>query len=421
MLSIVNSHAAAALRYMVQGVYVPSTSKREAERVLFYDMGAGSTVVALVEYTTAAGGVGEAVVRDVAWDADLGGEALEMALVDDLARRFNADHVAELAGRDIRDDAKAMLRLQSACRRAKEVLSANTETVVYIDEFLGDTPLTYKLARADLEAAVAPLLARAQEPLAAIVARNALRAEQLANFELLGGGTRVPGVVTAISAALPGADVSRHLDSDEAVVWGGAMFAANSSSSFKMKRFLFTDGAPHAYDLVTWPAGQSSATHPVAGLMRDWEARAAAAGPEGEAPPPPVRRVLPRMFPTGRGRQVVLFDAADGMAIEVVASEEGNPQGRPRDLAKPVLGRWFLGGLAAAEAAHGADSIEKVTVTVRVDHGGMVRVTSPTAHVRTVHKVEKRVLVEEEGGNEQQEVTPPPSSPSPVNVDEAIG
>ena len=38
VISIVNTHAAAALRYIVQGVYEPSLSKKKPETVLFYDM-----------------------------------------------------------------------------------------------------------------------------------------------------------------------------------------------------------------------------------------------------------------------------------------------------------------------------------------------------------------------------------------------
>jgi hypothetical protein len=42
---------------------------------------------------------------------------------------------------------------------------------------------------------------------------------------------------------LGGRALDRHLDSDEAAVLGASLFAANLSTSFRLKKFGMTDGA----------------------------------------------------------------------------------------------------------------------------------------------------------------------------------
>jgi hypoxia up-regulated 1 len=46
-----------------------------------------------------------------------------------------------------------------------------------------------------------------------------------------------------LSEVLGGRQLDRHLDSDEAAVLGASLFAANLSTSFRLKKFGITDGA----------------------------------------------------------------------------------------------------------------------------------------------------------------------------------
>lgn len=74
-----------------------------------------------------------------------------------------------------------------------------------------------------------------QAPLSRLLARNKLTAKNVDAVELLGGGSRVPRVQAALSEALGGRGLDRHLDADEAVVLGAGLFAANLSSSFRLR------------------------------------------------------------------------------------------------------------------------------------------------------------------------------------------
>jgi hypoxia up-regulated 1 len=89
-------------------------------------------------------------------------------------------------------------------KRTKEVLSANSEAHISVEELFEGRDFRSSIKREAFEALAAHAFARAAAPLSAIVARNNLTAEDVAAVELLGGGSRVPGVKAALSAALGG-------------------------------------------------------------------------------------------------------------------------------------------------------------------------------------------------------------------------
>jgi hypoxia up-regulated 1 len=56
----------------------------------------------------------------------------------------------------------------------------------------------------------------------------------------LGGGLRVPRVLEIIKEATGKSELMVHLNGDEAMCFGSAFIAANSSSSFKVKKVFLT-------------------------------------------------------------------------------------------------------------------------------------------------------------------------------------
>lgn len=82
-----------------------------------------------------------------------------------------------------------------------------------------------------------------QAPLLRLLERNKLKPSDVDAVELLGGGSRVPRVQAALSEVLGGRALDRHLDADEATVLGAGLFAANLSTSFRLKKFGLTDVA----------------------------------------------------------------------------------------------------------------------------------------------------------------------------------
>jgi molecular chaperone DnaK (HSP70) len=65
--------------------------------------------------------------------------------------------------------------------------------------------------------------------------KSGLKIEDINQIELIGGGARVPKVTEILEEYLQRKDLSTHLNGDEAMCFGSAFIASNSSSSMKVK------------------------------------------------------------------------------------------------------------------------------------------------------------------------------------------
>lgn len=74
-------------------------------------------------------------MKDVKWDAELGGQNMELRLVEHFADEFNK----QLGnGVDIRNSPKAMAKLKKQVKRTKEILSANMMAPISVESLYDD-------------------------------------------------------------------------------------------------------------------------------------------------------------------------------------------------------------------------------------------------------------------------------------------
>ena len=253
LLSLVHTYSAAALQYGIEKDFSNKT-----ENVILFDMGATSTEAALVSYTSsqAPSGntlrgqttVGQFRVRDVQWNDQAGVASLEAVLAKHFVEEFK-----EKQGVDLTAHPKAMAKLKKACKKTKEVLSANTDAGISVTSIYDDVDFVSHITREKFEELAGDLFARAAEPLQRLVTANNITLDDISAIELLGGGTRVPRMQSYLSEILGGRDLDRHLDSDEATVMGAGLFAANLSTAFRMRQFGMTDGSPYEIECVLQP------------------------------------------------------------------------------------------------------------------------------------------------------------------------
>ena len=110
VMSLINNHAAAALQHGYT-----RTFGNKSENVIFYDIGASSVEAALVKYSSFEVKEGGRMnthsqfeVKDVAWDASLGVQDLDMLLVNHFADQFETRHV----GSNTRSNPRAVAKLK---------------------------------------------------------------------------------------------------------------------------------------------------------------------------------------------------------------------------------------------------------------------------------------------------------------------
>ncbi|ESQ55771.1 hypothetical protein EUTSA_v10024376mg [Eutrema salsugineum] len=247
VLSLVNEHSGAALQYGIDKDF-----SNGSRHVIFYDMGSSSTYAALVYYSAynekefgKTVSVNQFQVKDVRWDSGLGGQSMEMRLVEYFADEFNK----QLGnGGDVRKFPKAMAKLKKQVKRTKEILSANTAAPISVESLHDDRDFRSTISREKFEELCKDLWERSLTPLKDVLKHSGLKIDDIYAVELIGGATRVPKLQSKIQEFIGKQDLDKHLDADEAIVLGSALHAANLSDGIKLKRRLgIVDGSPYGF------------------------------------------------------------------------------------------------------------------------------------------------------------------------------
>ncbi|XP_004502074.1 heat shock 70 kDa protein 17 [Cicer arietinum] len=247
VLSLINEYSGAALQYGIDKDF-----SNESRHVIFYDMGSSSTYAALVYFSSYKSkeygktvSVNQFQVKDVRWNPELGGQHMEMRLVEYFANEFNAQLGG---GLDVRKFPKAMAKLKKQVKRTKEILSANTAAPISVESFHGEVDFRSTITREKFEELCEDIWEKSLLPLKELLEHSGLSADQIYAVELIGGSTRVPKLQAKLQEFLGRKELDRHLDADEAIVLGAALHAANISDGIKLNRKLgMIDGSLYEF------------------------------------------------------------------------------------------------------------------------------------------------------------------------------
>ncbi|KAF4399831.1 heat shock 70 kDa protein 17 [Cannabis sativa] len=249
VLSLLNEHSGAALQYGIDKDF-----SNESRHVIFYDMGSSSTYAALVYFSAYKSkefgktvSVNQFQVKDVRWNPELGGQNMELRLVEYFADEFNKQ-VGN--GVDVRKFPKAMAKLKKQVKRTKEILSANTMAPISVESLYDDRDFRSTISREKFEELCQDLWEQSLIPVKDVLKDSGLTIDEIYAVELIGGATRVPKLQAKLQEFLGRKDLDRHLDADEAIVLGAALHAANLSDGIKLNRKLgMVDGSPYEFVL----------------------------------------------------------------------------------------------------------------------------------------------------------------------------
>ncbi len=204
VLRIVNEPTAASLAYGLQ--------RLAQGTIAVYDLGGGTFDVSILRVKD---GIFEVLATN--GNTHLGGDDFDRAIVQWLLADIRERHGADLSG-----DAEAVQELRLAAEAAKCRLSGASRTALTIpfDRF------TYRrdIARADVEALIAPLVEQTLGPCRAALRDAGLGPEQIDEVVLVGGSTRVPLVRARVEEVFRRTPHSQ-LNPDEVVALGAAVQA----------------------------------------------------------------------------------------------------------------------------------------------------------------------------------------------------
>lgn len=202
VLRLLNEPTAAALAY---GLH-----ERAEGKFAVFDLGGGTFDISILQLVD---GVFE--VLATAGDNELGGDDFDRALAMKLLDEAGIEAAA--AGPELRRAA------MSAATAAKIALTDALETEVTLP-LPDDRTFNRRLARADLDAVVAPVLDRVVAPCRQAMKDAGLRTADLDGVVLVGGSTRMPQVRAFVESLFGRRPLAEH-DPDQVVALGAAIQA----------------------------------------------------------------------------------------------------------------------------------------------------------------------------------------------------
>ena len=208
VLRILNEPTAAALAY--------GLGESKSRRIAVFDLGGGTFDISILEL-----GEGVFEVKSTNGDTYLGGEDFDQRIVSHLIETFQAE-----TGIDLKSDSMALQRLKEAAERAKHELSSSLATDINLPFIAADASgprhLNCSLSREKLEALVADLVARLEEPCRIAMTDAGLQRDQIDEIVLVGGMTRMPRIQEKV-AEIFGKKPHKGVNPDEVVAIGAAI------------------------------------------------------------------------------------------------------------------------------------------------------------------------------------------------------
>jgi L1 cell adhesion molecule like protein len=236
-LRIINEPTAAALAYGLDKNF-------EGERnVLIFDLGGGTFDVSLL---TIEDGVFE--VKATAGDTHLGGEDFDSRMVSHFIDEFKRKEQL-----DMRQNARAVRRLRSACEKAKRTLSSSATATIEIDSLFEGKDFYSSITRARFEELCGDLFRGCLDPVEKVLRDAKMDKGSVHDVVLVGGSTRIPKVQKLLSEFFNGKELCKSINQDEAVAYGAAVQAAilSGDKSEALNQLLLVDVAPLSIGIET--------------------------------------------------------------------------------------------------------------------------------------------------------------------------
>jgi heat shock 70kDa protein 1/2/6/8 len=237
IVRIINEPTAAAIAYGLD------KNDKGERNVLIFDCGGGTHDISIL---TIDDGVFE--VRATAGDTHLGGEDFDSLIADWAIEEFRRKTRI-----DIRDNAKAMRRLRTACERAKRILSTSSQSNIEVDSLADGNDFNAVLTRAKFESLCDSLFKRCMAPVEQVLRDAKMAKDQIHDIVLVGGSTRIPRIQQLLRDFFNGKELCQSINPDEAVAYGAAVQGAilGGAKSEKIDGLILLDVCPLTLGIET--------------------------------------------------------------------------------------------------------------------------------------------------------------------------
>ena len=237
-LRIINEPTAAAIAYGLD-----KKSDKEST-ILIFDEGGGTHDLSVL---TLDGGIFE--VKATAGDTHLGGSDIDNLIVD-----YLCDDIKKKHKKDVKQNPKALKRLNIAAERAKKNLSSSTTTTIEVESLIDGIDYSINLSRAKFEQLADSFFQKSMEPIGKVLGDAKKSKGEIDEIVLVGGTTRIPKIQEMLSSYFNDKPLNKSLNPDEAVAIGAAIQCAiltGQGDSDKTSGLLLLDVAPLSLGIET--------------------------------------------------------------------------------------------------------------------------------------------------------------------------
>ena len=248
-LRLFHETTATALAY---GIYKTDLPENDQVNVAFVDVGHASMQVCITGYKK-----GQVKILAHAYDQSLGGRDFDEVLFKYFAAKFKDEYKI-----DVYQNARACLRLRTACEKLKKMLSANPEAPLNVECLMDEKDVRGFLRREEFEQISIPILERVKGPLEKALSEAGIGVENIHSVEVVGSGSRVPAIIRILTEFF-GKEPRRTMNASECVARGCALQCAILSPTFKVREFQVHESFPFSIAL-SWkesaPESQNGGT-----------------------------------------------------------------------------------------------------------------------------------------------------------------
>ncbi|KAL4809193.1 Hsp70 protein-domain-containing protein [Aspergillus unguis] len=263
--AFISDGLAVGLNYAMSRTFPSVSDGEKPEYHIVYDMGAGSTTATVLRFQSRKvkdigkfnKTVQEIQVLGTGSDRTLGGDSLNDLLVGDMVSQLVEDKKLKdrVSLADVRAHGKTMARLWKDAEKARQVLSANSETGASFESLYDeDVNFKYRVSRSRFEELAEQHIARVGAPLEQALAAAGLQLNDIDSVVLHGGAIRTPFVQKELEKVCGGPEKIRtNVNADEAAVFGAAFKGAGLSPSFRVKEIRASDASGYPV-VLKWPS-----------------------------------------------------------------------------------------------------------------------------------------------------------------------
>lgn len=238
-LKVANESTMIGLSYGIFKSAKKLFSETESLYVMFIDIGYTCYTVSIVDFIQE----NMKVLASIC-DPGLGGRDFDNVIIEYLAASFEKKTKI-----NVRNNRKAVLKLQAAAEKAKKTLSPAgvSEAAISVECLAEDMDHSCSLKKDEFEERCADIIARLEEPINEALAVAGLSKDQISETELLGGSSRINivkktlGSIMGLDAGALNYGLKTTMNADEAVARGSALQCAMVSSRMKVKPFNIVD------------------------------------------------------------------------------------------------------------------------------------------------------------------------------------